>query len=468
MRSRTVVVADCLSFLLLFAGTADAAPSSVRAGFGEADITPPLQGKPVYLAGFGRGRTALGVHDPLKARAVVFQDDSSKIAIVSADVVGLFYADVLKIREKLPGFTYVLVSSTHTHSGPDTLGLWGPKSLASGVDPAYMQFLRAQIVRAVQQAEAALEPMTARIGTARAPELLHDAREPYIKHDELVALEFRCVGNNVPAGLIVQWNCHPETLESKNRLVSADFIAATVDRLARAHHCPVLYLSGTVGGLMTSMHVDVKDARGKTLAPASFEKTERYGELVAELAERALRESRSLSLQPVEVQHREVFLPLDNPLFLMAKSLRVFERPAFAWTGDSRHAAPATSQSRRTCLKTEVARLRLGELDIAAIPGEIYPELVLGKVQDPPDLGADYPTAPPEPAIYAQLQSRHRMIVGLANDELGYIIPKRQWDEKPPYCYGRKRPQYGEQNSVGPETAPILCEAFKQLCADKK
>ena len=25
------------------------------------------------------------------------------------------------------------------------------------------------------------------------------------------------------------------------------------------------------------------------------------------------------------------------------------------------------------------------------------------------------------------------MIIGLANDELGYIIPKRQWDEKPPF-----------------------------------
>ena len=28
--------------------------------------------------------------------------------------------------------------------------------------------------------------------------------------------------------------------------------------------------------------------------------------------------------------------------------------------------------------------------------------------------------------------------------ELGYILPKRQWDEKPPFCYGRKSAQYGE------------------------
>src|SRR5579885_2011271 len=198
MTSRMVVVAGWLAFPLLFIATANAADSSLRAGFGEADITPPLKDKPVYLAGFGRGRTALGVHDPLKARAVVFQHDGRKVAIASVDVVGLFYPDVLKIREKLPGFTYVLVSSTHTHSGPDTLGLWGPRSLASGVDPAYMDFLRARVVRAVHQAEASLQPVTARIGTARAPELLHDAREPYIKHDELVALELRRPGAEVP------------------------------------------------------------------------------------------------------------------------------------------------------------------------------------------------------------------------------------------------------------------------------
>jgi hypothetical protein len=114
---------------------------------------------------------------------------------------------------------------------------------------------------------------------------------------------------------------------------------------------------------------------------------------------------------------------------------------------------------------TEIGWLRLGNLEIAAIPGEIYPELVLSKVQDPVDPGADFPDAPIEPGIYAQLKSPHRLLVGLANDELGYIIPKRQWDEKPPFCYGRKHKQYGEENSVGPETAPILCRAFQDLVA---
>ena len=84
-----------------------------------------------------------------------------------------------------------------------------------------------------------------------------------------------------------------------------------------------------------------------------------------------------------------------------------------------------------------------------------------------PDPGADFPEAAIEPAIYKQMRGPHKMMIGLANDEIGYIIPKRQWDEKPPFCYGRKTSQYGERNSLGPDTAPIVCEAFRKVVKGK-
>jgi hypothetical protein len=114
-----------------------------------------------------------------------------------------------------------------------------------------------------------------------------------------------------------------------------------------------------------------------------------------------------------------------------------------------------------------VGWLRLGQLEIATIPGEIYPELVLDKVADPAPEGADFPDAPIEPAIYKQLKSPYRMIIGLANDEIGYILPKRQWDEKPPWTYDNKKAPYGEINSLGPDTGPLICEAFRKLVAGK-
>jgi hypothetical protein len=448
--------------------SADKPAAPLRVGFGEVEITPKVGAdKPVFVAGFGNNRKATGVHDPLMARAVVLQSGTQKVGIVSLDLVGFFHPNVERVRKGLTGFSYVLVTSTHNHEGPDTLGLWGPTPLQSGVDSDYMAFVEKQAVATVQAADAALKPATARIGSVQAPELLHDGREPFVKHDDLVVLALR--DGDKPAGLVVQWNCHPETLASKNTLISADYVGYTVKHLKDRYRCPVVYLTGTVGGLMTSLKVEIKDATGKALADGTYEKTERYGMLLGEAAERAVKAAKPVELTPLELRSRRVFLPIDNKLYLAARQFGVFEREGFLWEGSSDKATPVKDPGadKRLCLRTEIAYLRLGELDVAAIPGEIYPELVLSKVQDPVDPGADFPDAPIEPGIYAQMRGPYRMLIGLANDEIGYIIPKRQWDEKPPFCYGRKTAQYGEVNSLGPDTAPLLCEAFKKLAAGK-
>jgi hypothetical protein len=457
----------CCTLLTVFASPARAI--GLETGFAEADITPKMGGSPVYMAGFGQNRKATGVHDPLKARAVVLKEGDRKLALVSVDLVGYPLPQVVAVRRQLPDFHYVLVSSTHNHEGPDTIGLWGPNPFKSGVDAAYMKLVVEQVTRAVREAESVVRPVTVRLGTARAPDLLHDGREPYIKHDELVALEFRDKAGK-PLGILVQWNCHPETLGSKNTRLSADFVGATVHYLRQKYTCPIAYFTGTVGGLMTSLEVDVRDDKGKPLADGTAEKTEGYGRLIGRLAERALAESKPIELTPLAVHRREVFVPLQNRLYLLGRQLGVLVRDAFVWAGNPDQAAPAgdLKAAKPLCIRTEIGWLQLGELSVALIPGEIYPELVLDQVQDPPDPGADFPDAPIEPAIYKQMPGPQRMLIGLANDEIGYIIPKRQWDEKPPFCYGRKQAQYGEVNSVGPDAAPVLCTAFKKLVESAK
>ena len=180
-----------LSLLAALGAALPAVAGELSVGFGEADITPALGKAPVFLAGFGQNRLAKSVHDPLFARAVVLADDGKdKVALVSVDVVGLFHPFVESVRAKLPGFKYVLVSATHNHEGPDTLGLWGPNPLQSGVDRDYLAKVQAGCVDAVLAADKARCPAAARIGTARAPELIRDTRLPEVKHDELVALKF--------------------------------------------------------------------------------------------------------------------------------------------------------------------------------------------------------------------------------------------------------------------------------------
>ena len=457
-----------LLFLLCYVGLSQAADLSV--GFADVDVTPKLDpDKPVYLAGFGHNRKATKVHDPIMCRAVVLSDGKQKIALVSVDVVGLFNAVAESVRKKVDGFAYVCVSSTHNHEGPDTLGLWGMEPLKSGIDKTYMKELQENIVKAIREADKRLKKATAKIGTFSAPELLHDGREPYVKHDDLVAIRFEG-DDGKPIGVLVQWNNHPETMGSKNTELTADYVATTVAELKKSQGCPIAYFTGTVGGLMTSLHVSVKNAKGEELNDGTWKKTEEYGRLVAMAADRAIKDAKPVTLTPFVAKRTEVYVPVTNFLYKVIWQAGVLDRPFYEWENDPHPATPVEAKdiAKSGAIRTELGYLKLGDVEVAIIPGEIYPELVLGKVQDPVDKGADFPDAPIEPSIYGQMRGKYKMIIGLGNDEIGYILPKRQWDAKAPYCYGRKKDQYGEENSVGPDAGPILCKAFADLVKGKK
>ena len=72
----------------------------VRAGAAKREITPELKGHTVYLAGFGHNRLATGVHDPIYVRCLAFEVRPRTLTLCAADVIGLFYDDVQKIRAR--------------------------------------------------------------------------------------------------------------------------------------------------------------------------------------------------------------------------------------------------------------------------------------------------------------------------------------------------------------------------------
>ncbi len=447
------------------------AEAALEAGFASVDVTPPLKNKKLgYLAGFGHGRRATDVRDPIMARGLVLKNAQQKIALVCVDVVGLFLPFVDEVRSQLPEFAYIMISATHNHEGPDTLGMWGSTPFTSGQDEAYLKSLQKSLVQVIKDAERHCQQVTAEFGLVHAPELLNDSRLPLVIHDELVAIQFTRVGTRKPHGLLLRWNCHPETLGSKNTSMSSDFVASTVAALSEKYQCPVAYFTGTVGGLLSSLKVPIKDEHGTILKDGTFAKTEAYGRMVARTAEQALKQARPIRLEPFTIQRKQILVPIDNRVFQLGWSVGVLKRPIYIWEGspDTAKPKPAQNLEKRTAIRTEVAHLQLGELDLAIIPGEIYSELVLDKVQDPADPNADFPTAPKEPGIHAALASKYPLVIGLGNDEIGYIIPKRQWDEQSPYCYGLKQAQYGEINSCGPETAPIICATLRSLVRTRK
>jgi hypothetical protein len=137
---RTLTIA-----LSLLIGAPQVSAEALRAGAAQSVITPQLPREhAVYLAGFGHNRVASGVHDDLYARCLAIEIAAQTLVVCSVDLIGLFYDDVLTIRrafqQKAPGASFLAVASTHTHAGPDTLGLYGPKPLATGIDGRYMDW----------------------------------------------------------------------------------------------------------------------------------------------------------------------------------------------------------------------------------------------------------------------------------------------------------------------------------------
>lgn len=344
------------------------------------------------------------------------------------------------------------------------MGIWGASPFKTGLDENYQALIRKKAVEAIREAESKLEESTPELAQGRFPDLLHDGREPIVKMDELTVLRFHSTKTKKNQLGLLFWHCHPETLGSKNTLISADFTGFTCKHLETQWGCESMVFSGAVGGLMTQLKLPVKDEKGKLLQDGTFEKTSRYGTLVAEAAIQTMKKGRAIPLGPIQIRNSPLFLPVENPVYQLAWQLGVFRRDIFNWNHGTPFTTPIKSMTGiKPCLKTEITMLQLGELGIACIPGEIYPELVLGLISSQKIEGADFPDAPIEPAIFSCMKTKYKTLIGLANDEVGYMLPKRQWDAAPPFTFGQKHAPYGEINSLGPETASILGEAWKQL-----
>lgn len=112
--------------------------------------------------------------------------------------------------------------------------------------------------------------------------------------------------------------------------------------------------------------------------------------------------------------------------------------------------------------RSEIAFWKLGPASFLHHPGELYPEIADGGIEVPD--GQDFNIGPQEiPPLREIMTGDFKFITGLSNDMIGYIIPISQWDADPPYTFGNQRSPYGEINSLGPHTGPILYSGLKRL-----
>ncbi|MBL7968379.1 MAG: neutral/alkaline non-lysosomal ceramidase N-terminal domain-containing protein [Prolixibacteraceae bacterium] len=423
---------------------------------------------PVWIAGFSNSKAANGIHDDLWARTMIIDDGKTRIALVVLDAIGLMADHIIDIRKMIPaeaGVTYTIVSSTHDHEAPDLMGLWGKTPFKNGVNPEYMKFVKAQAVKSVVEAVQNMKPASLQVSedlTSAIP-LVKDTRQPEVFDSglRLIRAVNRSTGETL--GSLVAWTDHAETLWSKNLLITSDFCHYVREMVEKGvYHKDSLvkagiggvsvYINGAVGGLMTTHpSLTVKDPiTGQEFSEPSFEKAEAQGKAVSLAVLKAMDspleivDSASISLVVKTVE-----FPIDNTLFKLGAMLGILDRGTVGWMK----------------MRSEVSACRIGPLTMVTIPGEPYPELINGGIEAPE--GNDFGIQPRElPVVRDMMPGKYKFVFGLANDEIGYIIPKSQWDVDAPYTYNRKDSPYGEENSLGPETAFILHKNLQEIISE--
>jgi hypothetical protein len=403
----------------------------------------------IFLAGFGNDRIASGCHDDIWARVLVLQGPTRTIALVSVDFVGVIahglyagFAHARALVDPALGLDQIIFSSTHSHEGPDTLGLWGVDEVTDGKFPRYLQFVDRQIARAISAAAApeALRPVRVKAAATdplRSPELRGlqvrtRCRPPFFFDEELRALQFVDDAGATVATLI-NWNTHPESLEDENSSVSSDFIHYIRSRVERDLGGTAVYVTGDLGAAEivgdtcvggAGPHADDGTNEFDRRDDLGFARTERIGDLVGGAVVNALGAGEALAVADVDVARADYHVTGTNLIFSLGATLGVLDIDPAAF--DLANCPPGAV----FCAPVEQYLVRLVGpsadplVEMITAPGEIFPELFYGTADvHRTDCPAADTGQPYEPSIRNAMRAPYRFLLGLSPDEFGYIVP---------------------------------------------
>ncbi len=428
------------------------------AGFGKAVMLPDdIKTKKYYIAGYGENNPAKGVIDPQYAHALWLDDNSGNGGhlLVSLDIVGLLNKDVNALKKALSEFSEktncrtITVMSTHNHAGIDTMGIWG-RLPHTGKNKKFMTLLFNAVINAASAAYRDRRDGKLYLGTIEVPDMQEDIRTPEVYSRTLTRLRF------VPADgtreiYFLNFASHSESLQGCNSLVSADFPCYLREKILRETGAETIYGVGAIGG-MISMKIDNEQLLRKE--NRLLESTRNIG---YKLADYAISITDEKLLEPrISHMKQEFYVPVENPVLTIACQIGILNADAYKMP-----------YSDIKVLKTELNYYEIDSLKILMIPCELFPELAYGGYLNEDESAEGLPPEiNPEP-LTEIAEDENLLIFGLANDELGYVLPPNDFmlNSDTPYLdraidrFGRRH--YEETNSMGPDTAGIIAENFR-------
>lgn len=425
-----------LALVLLLPLIAPAAELLV--GAAQVDITP-AKGTP--MAGYYSQRAAEGTHDPLFARALVIEQDGTKVALVALDLIHTTFGMTTESRKlieaetKIPG-GHVMLFASHAHTGP-TLSEGGTYAAATGggnkLAKDYMAELPKKIAQAVAKADAAKKPAKVHRGIGKEEGLAFNRR--FHMTDGTVGWNPGKLNKNIlkPAGptddsvpvvqfvtadkeakviaTYVNFSMHADTVGGL--YFSADYMGVLAEALTKVHGEQAVTLFG-LGCCGDVNHINVNSDRPQK----GHAEAARIGGRLAGEVLRVLDNSQPVEVGPLVVSSATVDLELPrvNDLELemakqVVKDVLDDKKPAPKFL-DQVEAFKAVDVRERLGkpIASEVQVISLGsELVWVSLPGEIFTDLGL-QIKD----GSPF---------------KQTMLNELANGSVGYVPTKLAYSQ---------------------------------------
>jgi neutral ceramidase len=409
----------------------------MRVGLAAIDVTPP-PGLPL-VGNFRDDYAARGVHDPLMAKAVVFEDAAgTRGAVLAVDVCMLDRDNVALMRREIGSRCSVppenvLVHATHTHSGPATADrfLFGADL---GPHRAAVEAFLANAAGAVAAAERDLAEATLAVGYAAEDRVSFNRRlrrcdgstqmnwealtpgfdpagidRPWGPIDPRVACLVVERGGQ-PAAALVNFALHPAILAGDNWLYSADYPGYLAESLRRTigGEFACLFLNGCCGNVN---HIDYRDG----LQGRGYSMAQRVGYMLGAAAHEAIRHRGPIAAGRIDVSRRKTALKrIEIGQDEQRRCRQVLEDARSRPPQGQVDGLPETffasirlemARHQGSPDEVEVMTLRLGEAAIVGLPGEHFCETGLSIIDRSP--------------------VPHTLVCGLANDAIGYL-PTRE------------------------------------------
>jgi hypothetical protein len=322
------------------------------AGAARLEITPAPG---IELMGYGaRTGRASGVHDPLYARALALRSsqngpESSSVVLVSADLCLITPDQALWIRQEVArkvGLVpeAVLVSCTHTHSGPDT-GL--AAHLSGREEPPYVASLLGTLAEAGSRAWATASPARLRWNRTATHIGRNRRRADGPLDPEILVLQVQD-DRGATRAVLYHHACHGTVLGHDNLEISADWPGVASARIEEATGGTALFALGA--------HADI-DPRTRGLMDLAisgqsrglgFDAVECLGGEVAEAVLESLGSPGGAADEvPIAAAARSIRLPIhlgDRPEGTARKELGERREELARWLGVSAQEFPRLSE----------------------------------------------------------------------------------------------------------------------------